>query len=296
MDKIKPSKLLFLSFLFTSLIFISLSSSVLAEELNLSNQQKSELCIQNSMKVISELNYSGFSINRVNDTINDAKVILEIQKALASRGSTTDYSRILSLCKEIDQIKSLAFELKDEIRVLEDFFNSSSKGINSSDIDLLFLEIDKEMTNERYELVPPLIEKTYSEITLAQSRATTLNVFYDATTRGLKRFLVEMWKEIVFALILLIVLFFSLKKPLQRRLLKRSLGRVELRKKSLKEMITKNQDIYFNQGKISEETFTIKNKKLAELIRDIDRQISILREQLYRLDNDTPKQDKKKNK
>lgn len=266
------------------LIFFS-PSFIFAENLNLTDQQKSGSCLNSSVLIMEELASANFSVVRINDTIEEARTIFEVQEVLVSKGRSADYSRVLALCEEIATIKLLAFELRDQIKVLEDFYKDSSNGINTSNIELVFFDIYKEMNNERYELVPELIEKAYSEIILAQSRATTLNVFYDATTRGLKRFLTERWKEILIGLFTLVFLFLILKKPIQKAMLLGDLRMVELRKQSLKDMITKNQDLYFNKGKMSEESFTIKNKKLAELIRDVERQISLIREQIYALEN-----------
>ncbi len=266
-------------------ILMSSSSFVLADESNLTDQQKADMCINSSILLMKELNSSGFSILRINDTLKEAINIFDIQLSLAEKGRSTDYSRVLDICEQLVQLKNLAFELTDRIGVLRDFYNESSEGIDTTGIDALLLEIDKEMVNERYELIPELIEKTYSEIIIAQSRAATLNVFYDATTRSLKRFLSERWKEILIGLVILIILFIFLKKPVQIAMLKSDLKNVQVRRQSLKDMITKNQDLYFNQGKMSEDSFTIKNKKLAELIRDVDRQISLLNEQIYALDN-----------
>ncbi len=272
-------------FLVFSLILLSLNYYVSAEELNLTDYNKSVYCLQNSEDIMEELSLANFSILRVNDSIKEAKNIFEIQEAIAEKGRVADYSNVLTICEEIVSIRGLAFDLRDQIRVLMDFYNDSSQGIDSSEIELLFVEIDKEMDSERYELVPGLIEKTYSEIILAQSRATTMNVFYDATTRGLKRFVTESWKELIGGLAIFLILILILKKPFQKWILRRDLMKVEIRKRSLKDMITKNQDRYFNKGKMSEESFTIKNKKLAELIRDVDRQISLIKEQLYALDH-----------
>jgi hypothetical protein len=272
----------FVLILFLGIFLVSL---VPAEELNLTDEQKALLCIEESKSIMEILQEAGFSSLRINDTIKEAETVLEVQTGLEEKGRTADYSRVFLLCEEISGLKELAFQLKDEIKVLNEFYSSASEGIDTTEIDVILSTIEKEMTNERYELVPELIEQTYSEIILAQSKATTLNVFYEATTRGLKRFLTERWKEILLGIVAFILLFLFLKKPVEKALIRSSLRKIEIRKKSLKDMITKNQDSYFNKGKVSEESFTIRNKKLAELIRDVDRQISIFNEQLYALDH-----------
>lgn len=279
-------------FVIVSFLILSLSfsfadndgSSYSSSE-NLTEYQKSLNCIERSWQIHEELYLNNFSVRRINDTIRESEDLLNVQYALEEKGRPADYSSVLTLCDEIRSIRDTAFRLRDEIKVLDEFYNESSEGIDTTNIDVLMNEIYLEMKNERYELVPNLIEKTYSEIILAQSKLATLNVFYDATTKGLKRFFRERWKELVIVFVVIVSLVIFLKKPVERFILQRRLKNIEIRKSSLKSMISKNQDVYFNKGKISEESFTIKNKKLAELIRDIDRQISLLKEQIYSLEN-----------
>jgi hypothetical protein len=274
----------FILLFFLVIVMLFSFQSVLSEELNLTDEEKAVRCINYSEEIINELRNNNFSFLRINDSLKEAKNLFEVQKTFGEKGKSTDYSSILETCEEIALLKVLAFDLQDQIGVLDDFYKSSLEGIETSEIEGLLSQISQEMINERYELVPELIEKTYSEIILAQSRATTLNVFYDATTRGVKRFFQERWLELVIGFFVLIFLIFLLKKPIEKMIIRRRLTLVEIRKKSLKDMITKNQDQYFNKGKMSEESFTVKSKKLAEIIRDVDREISILKQQLYALD------------
>jgi len=65
--------------------------------------------------------------------------------------------------------------------------------------------------------------------------------------------------------------------------IERKIQRLELRKEKILDIIKDAQREYFQDGKMSEGIFNIKTKKLAELIRDIDRQIPMLRERLAEL-------------
>lgn len=276
-----PKSVNFTALIFTLLLVMQVG---LAEENNLTDYELSVICINESKQIMENLLSENFSIQRVNDTIREAENLLESQLVLEERGQRTDYSRILSSCETVSWINSIAFDLRDQILALEDFYDSLSSGIETQEINESFEAVYREMNNERYENVEDLIEKTYNEISLAEARQSTLNVFYDATTRGLKRFLSERWPEIVVSIIVLIFLIIFLRKPIEKAILNSKLRKIEIRKRSLKDMISRNQDDYFNKGKISEEAFTIRNKKLAELIRDVDRLISIYREQIHTLE------------
>lgn len=281
--------------IFILIVLLFIPTFVYAEQLNISDETKASYCINSSIEIMKKMKEEGFSVIRINDSISNAQTIFDLQQKIKkeSRGKE-DYSRIFSICEEISNLNSLAYSLRDQINSLEKFYNENSKEIrNSSKIDELFLKINTEMKNERYELVPEIIEKTYNEIAIAKSQSTILFVFYDATTKSFKRFILERWKGIVVVFFILIFSFLVFNKPIRKFILKRELFNLELRKKSLKEMIAKNQEDYFNKGKISEMEFTIKNKKLSELIRDIERQISLVKEQLAQFDKNGIKNIKK---
>ena len=53
-------------------------------------------------------------------------------------------------------------------------------------------------------------------------------------------------------------------------------------KKALNTLIQNMQKSYFKTKKLSETEYTIKLKKFKELIRDIDRQIMVLKEEMFK--------------
>ncbi len=257
-----------------------LFSFISAQDLKITEEERSALCINNSYIIMEDLAKEGFSVIRVNDTIKEAKTLFEAQQILKSKNLETDYSKILKKCSEIETIKFAALSMRDKIKALERFYENYGKNINSSDIDYLFSQINREMKNERYEIIDDLIEKTYIKITEEQSKLSFTRTFYDSTTKNMKRFLREKWQPLFISILVFLILIHFFKTPIKLFFLKRKMLYLEMRKKSIKDLIAKNQNIYFNKGKISEVEFTIKNKKLSELVRDIDRQISLLKEQL----------------
>lgn len=139
------------------------------------------------------------------------------------------------------------------------------------------------MANERYEKVKPLVDKAYTELIDLQSSRTAVGLFYDATSKSLKNFFIKNWIYLTSFLLIILILFFVYKKAISLWITKRKISELELRKKTLKDLLTQTQRDYFNYGKIPESTFHIKTEKLAELIRDIDRQIPLLQEQIVKL-------------
>ncbi|MEM4605953.1 MAG: hypothetical protein QW103_02895 [Candidatus Pacearchaeota archaeon] len=258
--------------------FVYFTSS--QEIINKTNKDLASICLNESDLIIERLQNKNFSIQRVNDTLKEAKLIFLVQEEIEKKGLTTNYEKIFSACEEIKKIEEMAYSTKDQLRALEKFYEEHGKGITSEEIERLFSEIRKEIQNERYELVPELIEKTYSEISAEQARKTLIATYYSATTAGIKSFLEKRKKEIIATVIAIIFLIMVLRRPIKRHIIKQKIKYLKLRREKLKEMIAKNQDDYFNKGKISEIDFEVKNKKFAEIVRDINRQIPLLEEQL----------------
>ena len=73
------------------------------------------------------------------------------------------------------------------------------------------------------------------------------------------------------------------KVPIMAYVIKMKMERLFIRRKTLKGLIKEAQQDYFGTGSLSEGSYNIKVKKYAEMVRDIDRQIPLLKEQLARL-------------
>jgi len=271
-----------LLFVIVAIMFFSIVS---AEE-NISDMQKSELCIDNSKKIIAEMNESGFNTQRTDDLLKNAQ---DLYSAKLTK-KNNDFSAVISYCKDIENIQQQAYSAKDEFYSLEQFYNSLKKtGINMSEADIMINEINQEIIDERYEKAREKISIASQRISEIRASATTLNLFYRATTRSLRTFLEDNWITIISFIALLIILFIIYRKAIRKYLIKRKLNHLETEKQVLKKLVQNTQKDYFQEGKIPEGLYNIRIKKFAELIRDIDRQIPLLREGLVKVERNTGK-------
>ena len=254
------------------------------QEQKLTSDQKASICIKESKDLMQELIINHFSIQRVNDSLNEAEALFKTHSFIKQNNGEHDFLLIFPYCDEIKTVKELAFESRDELIALEKFYNEFLiENMNTTSIDLIINEIKTEIKNERYEKVNPLIDKGYKEIVEIKSTQTTLNLIYKTTTKNIKDFFKDNWKPIVILFIVLIILFFIYKKAILKWWINRKIRLLEMRKNTLRKLIMKTQKDYFEKGHISEQLYEIKTKKFAELIRDIDRQIPLLREELVRI-------------
>ena len=259
---------------------IFLSAIVSAEE-NLTLQEQAKVCLGDSEKIMGELIEDGFNVNRINDTLAVASELYKGQ-LLKLRVKDSDFSFVLTYCQEIKDTKESAYIARDEFSALFRFYNGTFEE-NISVIDGMIDEIKNEIENERYEKVSPLAEKTYEKISEVQAEQTALRAFYEGTTKGLKRFFERNWIAVLISVGIAFILFLIYRKTVLVWTIERKIQRLELRKEKILDIIKDAQREYFQDGKMSEGIFNIKTKKLAELIRDIDRQIPMLRERLAEL-------------
>ncbi len=268
------------------LTLLLIMPAVMAESgKNLSYEEQAILCIEQSRAYQQELSDENFTTLRVNDTLREIENLFSAQETLKGAKKAADFSVIIPYCGKIRAMRDNAFNAMDEFDALMKFYNESiTLDMNASSVDMIFNEIREEIESERYEDVAELVDKAYSEITVVQSSYSAFNVFYSATSRGLGRFLADNWIYIVSGLFIFMILFFVYKKSVYILLIKKKIRNLNNRKDVLKGMIQDTQMDYFNQGNISEGYYRVRIKKFAELIRDIDRQIPLLEEEIMKID------------
>ncbi len=252
---------------------------------NRTDEEIATTCLQESRETLSELHESGFSVQRVNDSLKEAISLFDAQVLLKVKRGGGDFSLIPPYCDRIVKNKEDAYKAKDGVEALILFYEETiSDDMNSSSVDDIIFEIEYEIETERYEKVEDLLDKAYNEIVDVRSRHTALNLFYKSTTRGFKDFLVDYWKLFLLVIVVLFILFILYHNTIKKWNIKRTIQGLEIKKRVLKMLIQRVQKDYFEGGDVSERDYNIKTKKFAEMIRDIDRQIPLLREKFIKID------------
>jgi len=274
-------------------LLIIISGFAAAQEKNLTTEEKAVLCLNESRQIFAEMQNESFNVKSINESLVRAQNTFNAHLVLKEQNKKYDFSLVLPDCETIRAIRENASSSRDELIALMKFYNESYvAGMNTSKIDALIEEIKKEIEDERYGKVKSLIDRGYTEIIEAKSSYTTFNLFMSTTTRGLKSFFFNNWIYIASFFGILIILFIIYKKKISVWLIQRKIERLEIRKKTLRGLIMQTQKDYFQNGKIPEGVYTVRTKKFAELIRNIDRDIPLLREGLARIEKSKRKTEK----
>jgi len=271
--------LIIFSFSILIVLFMNLSFVSAAEPAvqNLSSKDQAIACLNESENIMVELADSNFSIERVNDTIIQAKALYND----IFTKKKEDYALVIDSCNEIKKIKELAYTSRDEFEGLTKFYNESiTPGMNTTELDALMADIDKEISSERYEGVAGMIDTTYAKIIDVKSSYSTLSVL----NRNLQNFFVRQWKSLVITFLVIVIPLIIFRVPILIAWDKNKINKLEVRKKTLRGLIKQTQKEYFEYGRLPEGMYNIKTKKFAELIRDIERQIPLLQEEIAKLE------------
>lgn len=243
-------------------------------------KQDAEACLNSSEKIIQEFQLNNYSYSRLNDSFKQARAIFISQ---SSSTKNQDFSFVQRYCEEIKNVSKLGIDARISFSALKNFYDLSlTSDMNTSKVDSLMNQIDTEITNERYELVSNLVNNGYVLIIDTKSQNTAINVFYDSTKTGLQNFLNNNLKFILILFFILFALFLIYRMAITRYILRNKLANLDRRKESIKELIKKTQKEYFQDNVISEVTYNVRISTYGDMVRDIDRQIPLLRESLVK--------------
>ena len=268
--------------LLLGLFFLSLA---FAQETNLTDQEFSRQCLDSSVGIMSSLESEGFNILRINDTLVKAQTIYDSQYLVERQGRDGEYSFVIDSCEEIEVLYELAIKARDDLGVFVGFYEETrSSGMNTTSVDLIIVEIEKEINDERYEKADPLIEQAYEEFSRVQEEYGRLNKFYAATSRSFTLLLKEYGYYTLSVLVVLILIYLAYRVRIKKLIVRHKINNLRLRKKSLKALMEKTQKEYFQKGNISEADYQLRSKNFATLVRDIDRELPLLEEKLIKVD------------
>ncbi len=274
------NKFNFFTFVYLILLFGVFSS---AANVNWTEQIMANECLNESQKIIYEMNNSEIPTLRVIDLYETIRDSYDSQMVLINRDTGANFDFIIRNCENLKEIERLAFLSKDLIGGLEDFYSEFYDDISDrTEIGLKFDEIYQEFNNERYEEIEDLVDEAYDLIIEAKTSETAVKVFYQSTTRGIKNFIFNNYKIIIFVVLILFILFLIFRKLLIKISLNVKSKRLKLRKEVLMNLIKEAQNKYFEKGDISKEIYEIRVSKFSDLIRDIESEELNIREAILR--------------
>lgn len=241
--------------------------------------EKTGMDLNASEKGLERMYGAGLPVTRYNDTLLLAKQIYEAQVALEAAKGRADFSLVQDKIKEMKSLEQNAYKASDELKALE-ITISQTTGVDLSSVIEIYGQAKSEFNAERYEESIKLTDTAYKKISELEAVETKVKAIYDASSRGIAGFFRQHWKGILAGILAFAAIFALAYSKVACWRIKRKIISLEMRKDSIKSLISKTQRAYFEEGKSSEVAYYVRTKKYGELIRDINRQIPLLKEEL----------------
>ncbi len=228
---------------------------------------------------IFEMQQAGIATRRYNDTLLQAEFTYTSQVALEQEQKETDYSLAKERIAELQELRRKAFLTLDELNALG-LTIEQIQGIDKEPVQTLYQQATTEFNSERYDSSLRLIESTYQKISEQEALQTKVRVFYDATSRTIGGFLARWWLELLIVVIVLTVFILLSHNSITILIIKNRIKSLESRRNSIYKLIQVAQKDFFEKGTVGESTYRIKIRKYGELIRDVNRKITLQGEKL----------------
>lgn len=222
---------------------------------------------------------AGLHVISYNDTLSSAKQIYAMQLLLENNTGNADYSAVTAKIDELKQIKLNAYKTLDEINALESSINQLQLSNATPAIDL-YNQAREAFNSERYADSLALIDSTYKKISELEASQTKIKLFYEATSRSIYTFIISNWEIILIVIGASAIIIFLTYNRFMILLINRKMANLEIKRDSITNLIAKTQKEYFEETKTPESTYRIRTSKYGELIRDINRQIPLFKEEL----------------
>ncbi len=239
--------------------------------------------INNATFCFNEMLTRSIPTQRANDSLQEANQLYSAQFSLEKQNKKADYKLVINYAEAVCKIKDNSIKANDELKIFKEAYEEAKQRSNLSAMEQNYQKILLTFNEERFEETIQLINQGYETLTEIEASQTTLKLFYETTTRTIKDFFKENWKLlsiITGTTIILLIIFWTTLKRIRIKLKIRNL---EIQKNSLNELIKKLQYDYFKTKKLSETEFRVKLQTFKEMIRDIDRQIPLLKEEIMKL-------------
>ena len=283
------NKIIFLAVLVFSLVFFMHMTSSYSNE----SMQAKDAIVQ-AQHDVSGMESRNIPIKRVNESLANALQLYDAQLALEDKNKSANYKLVIAYASEVNTVKAVAIKAQDELEVFRETYEKERQESDLSSFEPDYQAIENSFNDERFEDTLTLIDKAYTQLSEIQASQTAVKLFYETTSRNLKTFLLENWIKIAVIAISFVLAFLISWTTIRKLRVKSKIEHLMLEKSTLNSLIKKLQNDYFKLKKISETEYKVKIERFKEMIRDIDRQIPLLKETLVKLDKNGLKMSDKK--
>lgn len=257
------------------------AASVSAQSYNATDAREA---IEQARQEVNEMENQGVPTSRVESLLTEANQSYRAQKTLAANGGNPDYSRVIDLAQQIQDLKNQALEVNDQLEALEMRLNElNDTGLNLSEARSTYRAANESFHDQRFEEAASRIETAYSQISEAQSVRTQFEAFASAqqkniigTIRATTTYIAANWKKISAGSAVALFFGMILFQRSKVWLLNNRVERLEAKKKVLDSLVKQAQEEYFVKGQGSSISFETRMDRFEQMKRAAEEEINTL--------------------
>jgi hypothetical protein len=232
---------------------------------------------------VSRMRDAGLPYLRASDLLDIGWQWYGGQEAIELSGGTPEYGFALQKADEITALEQGSFAVSDDLTTLSARMDSADPDVNLTATRSLMQDATQEFRDGRLAEAQALIDRAYGEVTSAESQAVHSRTMVESARRNIESFLADNWKTIAGAIVAVLAISFIFQKQIRRFLLNARLKSVMREREVVASMMKSLQQDYFQKKTINDLTFHVKTKKYGDIVRNINRQIPLIKEELKRI-------------
>ena len=232
---------------------------------------------------VARMREAGLPYLQANDLLEIGVQWFDGQSAMELSGGIPDYGFSLQKVTEILDLEQSSLSVGDDLKALSARIDSADKDANLTSTKALMAEATQEFRDGRIDEAKNLINQAYDEVSNAESQAVHSRTMLESTRRNLESFLSDNWKIMVAIAAIALALFFVFQKQIRRFILDSRLKALIHEREVVSSMLKGLQQDYFQKKTINELTYRVKTKKYGDMLRNINRQVPTVKEELKKV-------------
>jgi|GEM_PF-1290952 len=239
--------------------------------------------LQRANASVARMRASGFYARQADDLYAIGEQWFEGQAALELSGGRPSFTFVFDKTQEIRNLERQAYSANDELGALDLRISEVGQNIDLSDVKRLQAQAKKEFSDGRFNEAQRVARQAYEAVNDAEAEAAHSQTVVEIARRNIENFIEENWKTMLAIALTAGVLFFLFQKRIRYHLIESRIRSLAGERAVLEMMLQNLQKEYFQHGKLNEMSYHIKTKKYGDLIRSINRQLPLLKEELKRI-------------
>jgi len=232
---------------------------------------------------ITKMQKDGLPSQNAADLYMLARQWFDGQEAIELASGRPNYVFALQKITEINELEQSTYQVNDDLKALTERLSVADSEADLSATKTLVADAAQEFKDGRIEKAKTLIAQAYDEVTKAESQAVHSRTIDESARRTIENFLMDNWRTIVYITAASLVIFFLFQKQIRKMLVNARMKSLTHEKSVIESMLKSLQKDYFEKKTVTELTYRVKTKKYGDIIRNINRQMPLLKEELKRI-------------